>query len=147
MALYLVSALTVLALTSVREVARVYAEQAKPGELVVVNITKVRADKRQQFEEALNKFAVLLPKAAEVDKTTRQVMETTRTLAPVNPNSDGTFTYVYLSDPALPDPNAYDTTAILKKIMSEAEAEKLSKQFEDAVVGQEILILRQWPTK
>ena len=98
-------------------------------------------------EDALSKFFVALPKAAEVDKMTRQVMEQTRTLTPLKPNDDGTFTYVSLADPALPDPSAYDTLAILKKVMPEAEAEKLTKQFEDATVGQQILILRQWPTK
>ncbi len=143
----LVSAFIALAPTSATKAARLYAEQAKPGETVVVNITTVKADKRQQFEDALSKFLAVLPKAAEVDKTTRQVMEPTRILAPVKPNDDGTFTYVSLADPALPDASAYDTNVILKKVMPEAEAEKLTKQFEDATAGQQILILRQRPNK
>ena len=120
------------------------AKQAKPGEPVVIVITTVKAGKQQQFEDFMAKFGAALDKAVKVDATTKKVATQTRALYPAKPNADGTFTYVVLMDPVVPDPNATDVPTILRKVLSEAEVEKLMKQADDAVVGpQQILELVQ----
>jgi len=120
------------------------AKQAKKGEQVVIAITTVKAGKQQQFEDFLEKFGAALDKAIKVDATTKKVAAQTRTLYPAKPNADGTFTYVVLMDPVVPDPNATDVPTILRRVLSEAEIGKLMKQADDAVVGpQQILELVQ----
>jgi hypothetical protein len=120
------------------------AKQAKPGERVDIVLTTVKAGKQQQFEDYLTKFGAALEKAQQKDATTKRVATQTRTLRPAKPNEDGTFTYVFLMDPVIPDPDAYDMGTLLRKVLTEAEVEKLMEQLEDAVVGpQEVLELVQ----
>ena len=120
------------------------AKQAKPGERVNIVLTTVKAGKQQQFEDYLTKFGAALEKAQQNDATTKRAATQTRTLRPAKPNEDGTFTYVFLMDPVLPDPNVYDMEALLKKVLTEAEVQRLMAQLEDAVAGpQEVLELVQ----
>ena len=71
-------------------------------------------------------------------------MEQTRILYPTKANEDGTFTYVFLMDPLLPNPDVYDMEETLKLVLSENEVNRLMELFENALVGsQETLELIQ----
>jgi hypothetical protein len=124
--------------------ALLLAKQAKPGEPVVIILTTVKAGKQQQYEDFMAKFGAALEKAVKMDPTIKKVSTQTRALHPAKANEDGTFTYVVLMDPVVPDPNASDIPQILRKVLSEAEVDKLMKQADDAVVGpQQVLELVQ----
>ena len=120
------------------------AKQAKKGERVTIVLTTVKAGKQKQFEDYMTKFEAALEIAQKKDATTKKAAAQTRALYPAKPNEDGTFTYVFLMDPVLPDPSAYEMIEVLKMALKEDEIEKLMEQLEDAVVGpQQVLELVQ----
>lgn len=121
------------------------AASAKRGDAVVIMVNKVKADKKQQFEDYMATFMAALDKVAQTDPLYRSVRAQTRNLYPAKPNEDGTWTYVFLADPVVTAPKAYDMRAVLTKAYSEAEADRLMKLFTDsyAETGQQVLELVQ----
>src|SRR5262245_50918174 len=121
-----------------------FAKQAKKGERVNIVITTVKAGKQHQFEDYMTKFEAAVEKARKMDATMEKVAAQTRALYPAKANEDGTFTYVFLMDPVLPDPSSYDMIEILKMVLKEDEVNRLEEQLEDAMGGpQQVLELVQ----
>lgn len=59
---------------------------------------------------------------------------TVRTLKPTEPNKDGTYTYLYLRDPAV-SPDGYDMMVPLKAKYRKEKAEEYLKMFTDCLKG------------
>jgi hypothetical protein len=132
--LSLVFILLALVGMSAAQASPVQVTTAKAGEPVMLIVTKVKADKKKQFEDYMDRFGAALAKVAQTDSTVKRVAAQTRTLTPAQADPDGTFTYVFLMDPVVKDAD-YDMMKVLEKVLTKDEVEQLKKQFEDAVVG------------
>ncbi|WP_163716895.1 YybH family protein [Mangrovibacterium lignilyticum] len=93
---------------------------------VVWNI--IKPNKVQQFEDF--NFNYLDPAAKEFYPEMRN---TVRTLRPVKANDDGTFTYIYLMDPAIS--SEYSMKLPLAAKYGEEKADEYLKMFEDCLKG------------
>ena len=91
---------------------------------VVWNV--VKKDKVSQFEDF--NFNYLDPAAKEFFPKLRN---TVRLLKPVSPNADGTFTYVYLMDPAID--REYSMMPSLEAKYGSEKAKEYLKMFEDCL--------------
>jgi len=60
------------------------------------------------------------------------VFRQTRVLHPVKPNEDGTYTYVFLMDPLIPDAD-YSILNYLKKMYGEEKANEYYKMFTESL--------------
>jgi hypothetical protein len=70
------------------------AIRAAPGQPMWVVLNHVKADHRANFEQFVHQ--ILKPMAAQ---TAPEQFRQFRVLHPASPNSDGTYTYVFLMDP------------------------------------------------
>jgi len=112
--------------------------RASAGETVWVVWNKVKADKVSQFEEF--NFTYLEPAIAENYPIARS---TVRSLKPVEPNKDGTYTYFYLMDPAI-SPDGYGMAVFLTAKYGKEKSDEYMKMFQDCLVdGQEWVITTQ----
>jgi len=112
--------------------------RASAGETVWVVWNKIKADKVSQFEEF--NFTYLEPAIAENYPLARS---TVRSLKPVEPNEDGTFTYFYLMDPAI-SPDGYGMAIFLTAKYGKELSDEYMKMFQDCLVdGQEWVITTQ----
>ena len=112
--------------------------RASVGETVWVVWNKVKADKVSQFEEF--NFTYLEPAIAENYPIARS---TVRSLKPVEPNKDGTYTYFYLMDPAI-SPDGYGMAIFLTAKYGKEKSDEYMKMFQDCLVdGQEWVITTQ----
>lgn len=112
--------------------------RASEGETVWVVWNKIKADKVAQFEEF--NFLYLEPAIAENYPLARS---TVRSLKPVEPNKDGTYTYFYLMDPAI-SPDGYGMAVFLTAKYGKEKSDEYMKMFQDCLVdGQEWVITTQ----
>lgn len=72
--------------------------RARQGEDMWIVLHHIRAEKCGEFEHFLH--AVLMPAVAHVAP---EVYNKTRILHPTMPNKDGSYTFVFLMDPLVPD--------------------------------------------
>jgi len=105
--------------------------RASVGQTVWVISNRVKADKVSQFEEF--NFSVLGPAAAENFPETKN---TVRSLRPVEPNKDGTYTYFYLMDPAI-SPDGYDMAKALSTEYGKEKSDEYMKMFRECLVGEQ----------
>jgi hypothetical protein len=110
--------------------------RAKPGEPVLLIINVVKADKKQQFEDYLDKFLAALAKVGSTDSVVKRTELQTRLLSSSKANEDGTFTYVFLMDPMV-DGADYDMLHVLQRAMPKEDADRLIRQFVDSVIAEE----------
>ncbi|RLD72142.1 MAG: hypothetical protein DRI98_03015 [Bacteroidetes bacterium] len=112
--------------------------RASAGETVWVVWNKIKADKVSQFEEF--NFSYLEPAIAENFPLARS---TVRSLKPVEPNKDGTYTYFYLMDPAI-SPDGYGMATFLTSKYGKEKSDEYMEMFQDCLVdGQEWVITTQ----
>jgi uncharacterized protein (TIGR02246 family) len=112
--------------------------RASAGETVWVVWNKVKADKVSQFEEF--NFSYLEPAIAENFPIARS---TVRSLKPVEPNKDGTYTYFYLMDPAI-SPDGYGMAKFLTSKFGKEKSDEYMRMFQDCLVdGQELVVTEQ----
>ena len=109
--------------------------RASVGQTVWVISNRIKADKVSQFEEF--NFSVLEPAATENSPERRN---TVRTLRPVEPNKDGTYTYFYLIDPAI-SPDGYDMAEALTTKYGKEKSDEYLKQFRDCLVGEQEMVV------
>jgi hypothetical protein len=92
--------------------------RARKGEDVWVILNHVRAEKHETFEDFLHE--ILMPALAHIHPET---YNKTRVLHPSIPNRDGTWTYIFLMDPVVPD-GMYSVSAILYQFYRPELADK-----------------------
>lgn len=105
--------------------------------LVVVNV--VKADKKQQFEDYVNKFWAALDKVGASDPTVKRTGVQTRFLFPAGANEDGTYTFIFLMDPLVQGAD-YSMRNILEKALTPEEADRLFQQFTDSVIVEKHMV-------
>jgi len=96
---------------------------------------RIKADKVAQFEDF--NFNYLEPAALSIEP---KLTNTVRTLRPVKPNKDGSYTYYYIMDPFVPGGD-YDMMTYLTAKYGEEKAEEYIKMFTDCLVEE------QWGVK
>ena len=113
--------------------------QASVNDTVWVIRNHIKADKVSQFEDF--NFNYLGPAGAEYDP---QLLKTVRTLKPVKQNEDGTYTYIYLMDPAI-SPVGYGMMIFLTAKYGEEKASEYYKMFKDCLKDgkQEVIVTVQ----
>lgn len=103
--------------------------RALTNDTVWVVWNTIKGNKVSQFEDF--NFNYLEPAVAEYYP---QVRNTVRTLRPIEPNIDGTYTYFYLIDPAS-SPDGYDMTLPLTAKYGEVKAAEYLNLFTSCLKG------------
>jgi ketosteroid isomerase-like protein len=103
--------------------------RAMEGDTVWVVMNHIKSEKVKQFEDF--NFNYLEPAAAEFYPNMRN---TVRTLKPVGPNKDGSWTYFYLMDPAV-SPDGYDMMVPLTAKYGEEKAGEYLDMFTKCLKG------------
>ena len=106
--------------------------RAREGEDVWVMLNHVRAERREAFEDFLHE--ILMPALAHVHPET---YNKTRILHPTVPNKDGTYTYVFLMDPVVPD-GIYGISSILYKFYRPEIADTYMKIWNEALASPQV---------
>jgi hypothetical protein len=115
--------------------------RAAKNDTVWVALNHVKADKREQFEKFVHEIA--WPAAESLGASQQKAAGQTRVLHPKEPNEDGTFTYVFIMDPVVPDAD-YSFNSFLRKLYSEEEVQEYVKMFSESLaVPQEGYVLIQ----
>jgi hypothetical protein len=114
--------------------------RADEGELVWILLNHVKPDKRQQFEEfmdILDKTCMDLVKGGKVSPEEAKAYKQMRFLHPTQANEDGSYTYVFLSDPWIEGVESR-IGAWLRKKYSEEEAQKYGRMFSDSLMHPQV---------
>jgi hypothetical protein len=119
------------------------AKAAPEGAIVHVVINTIKSDKKQQFEDAVQKVFAALRFAATKDPIAKRVNDQTRVLSPTKANDDGTYTYVFILDPVV-EGGEYMALNILLKALPQAEAERVNDQMSEChAMPQKVIELRE----
>lgn len=113
----------------------VVQSRASVGQTVWVISNRIKADKVSQFEDF--NLSVLGPAAAEISPEEKN---TVRSLRPVEPNKDGTYTYFYLMDPAI-SPDGYDMAETLTTKYGKEKSDEYLKMFRECLVGDQEMVV------
>lgn len=116
---------------------------AVQDDAIWVVLNHVDADQREQFERfTYRRLIPAILQAAVEDPLTARANRLIRVLEPVEANDDGTWTYVYMMDPAMAKVN-YDFTDLLGDIYSQDDAGRYAEEFYAALSRpQERYVLR-----
>jgi hypothetical protein len=110
--------------------------RADEGELVWIILNHVKPDKRQQFEEfmdIMNQVFDDLIKENKVGEKEAKAYKQMRLLHPTEANEDGSYTYVFLSDPWIEGVESRIGYWLRQKY-SEEEAKKYGQMFSDSLM-------------
>jgi hypothetical protein len=106
---------------------------ARLGDTVWVLANAVRADRRAQFEEFAEAFyAAGLRSPSALDSLSAASFRQTRLLFPTAPDSDGTYTYLFIMDPRIPGAD-YDIGKALERLFPAAEAKRLAGLLDSSI--------------
>ena len=106
--------------------------RAREGQDVWVILNHVRAEKREVFEHFMHE--ILMPALAHIHPET---YNKTRILHPTIPNKDGTYTYIFLMDPVVPD-GVYSISGILYQFYRPELADQYMKTWKEALVSPQV---------
>jgi hypothetical protein len=106
--------------------------RAVDGEKMRVLLNHVKPDRRKEFERLMHEIIKQIAVRSEI-----HVLNRTRILHPTGPNEDGTYTYIFLMDPVVPD-GEYSFEKLLQLAYSTEEAEELSKLFSESLVSPQV---------
>jgi len=114
--------------------------RADEGELVWILLHHVKPDKRQQFEEfmdVMNQTFEDLIKEGKVNPEEAKAYKQMRFLIPTQANEDGSYTYVFLSDPWIEGVESRMVPWLRKKY-SEEEVQKYIQMFRDSLMHPQV---------
>lgn len=97
---------------------------------MLVVATPVRADRRGDFEQFVEAFW-----SAGL-RDDQRGFQHVRVLHPADPNPDGTYTYFFIFDPMTPGSDPGLEPAV-RRLFPAAEADRLLRQFEGALAGEQ----------
>ena len=106
--------------------------RASAGEKVWVLLNHIKADKREAFEHFMQN--ILIPAA---QKVAPDVYRHVRFLQPTEPNEDGTYTYIFLPDPVLPDAE-YSIEELLKQAYPEEQVTEYMQRWKDSLASPQV---------
>lgn len=106
--------------------------RAAVGDTVYVIEHVVRPDRREQFERFLTgSYWPAVRLVARTDSGAARVLRQTRVLYPARPNDDGTFTYVFLTDPVVRG-ETYNILELLRRVYTPQETERRYRELTDS---------------
>jgi hypothetical protein len=106
--------------------------RASAGENVWVLLTHIKADKREAFEHFMQN--ILIPAAQQAAP---EVYRHVRFLRPTEPNEDGTYTYIFLPDPLLPD-GEYGIVELLKQVYPAEQVTEYLQVWDDSLASPQV---------
>ena len=106
--------------------------RAVDGEKMQVLLNHVKPDRRKEFEHFMHEIIKQIAVRSEL-----HVLNQTRILHPSGPNADGSYTYIFLMDPVVPD-GEYGFEKLLLLAYSPEEAEELIKLFSESLVSPQV---------
>ena len=106
--------------------------RAGAGEKVWVLLNHVKADKRAVFEHFMQN--VLIPAAQRVAP---DVYRHSRFLQSTEPNEDGTYTYIFLPDPVLPDAE-YNIVKLLTQAYPAEQVTEYLQVWDDSLASPQV---------
>jgi hypothetical protein len=126
-------------LLTLGSVAPSWSQSAKPAaDTVWVLLNHVKADQRTAFEHfAYEHLMPAVEKSASSDPVVRRVRSQTRMLVPKEPNADGTYTYIWLMDPVVPEAD-YSYRGILSKVYSKERTDAALALVDGAMTGPQV---------
>jgi hypothetical protein len=110
----------------------VHAGRAQHGQTVWVCVSVIKADRRDEFSSFVRE--VLAPAARAVRPAEHASV---RFLEPATPGADGTWSFVWLMDPALPG-ETYEVGPIFEDAYGHQKAVEYGKRWDDMHVGDQL---------
>lgn len=106
--------------------------RAAPGDTMYVIEHFVRADRRAQFERFLtDSYWPAVRRLAATDSASAHVLRQTRVLYPLRANEDGSYSYVFLTDPVVRG-ESYNILEQLRRVYSPQETERRYRALTDS---------------
>jgi phenylpyruvate tautomerase PptA (4-oxalocrotonate tautomerase family) len=102
--------------------------RAVKEEPVWVFINKIKADKKEVFEELM--YSDITKNSKEAGGARADIVSKVRILNPMNPDEDGNFTYVFIMDPVIEGVD-YNIRSVLLQFFSEEVANEKMKLWAD----------------
>jgi hypothetical protein len=106
--------------------------RAVDGEKMWVLLNHVKPDRRKEFERFMHEIIGQICAHSEI-----HVLNRTRILHPTKANEDGTYTYIFLMDPVVPD-EEYSFEKLLPLAYSPEETEELTKLFIESLASDQV---------
>ncbi len=106
--------------------------RAHEGEDMWVVLNHIRAEKCKIFEHFLHN--ILMPALAHVHPETYNKI---RILRPALPDKDGTYTYIFLMDPVVPD-GIYNIGEIIHEFYRPEQADGFMKIWDEALASPQV---------
>jgi hypothetical protein len=101
----------------------------------------VRADQRDNFDLLIEQlWRMGQDFGARQDSVVLRTFRRTRMLRPLEPDADGTWTYVLVTDPRIPGAK-YELEPLLRRMLPADSAEAWLKTFEGALAGEQEEVL------
>jgi hypothetical protein len=107
--------------------------RAVDGEKILVVLNHVKPDRRKEFERFMHEIIGPITARSEI-----HVLNRTRILHPTGPNEDGTYTYIFLMDPLVPD-GEYNIEKLLLLTYPPEEAGELLKLLSESLASAQVL--------
>jgi hypothetical protein len=116
-----------------------WSQSAKASpDTVWVLLNHVKADQRTAFETfAYEHLMPAVEKVASSDPVVKRLRNHTRLLVPKEPNADGTYTYIWLMDPVVPEAD-YSYRGILSKVYSKERTDAALALVDGAMSGPQV---------
>ncbi|GAA4454094.1 hypothetical protein GCM10023189_20120 [Nibrella saemangeumensis] len=108
--------------------------RAGQNQPMAIWINYVKPDRKQQFEQYIERFWQVCDQALQAGKMPKQEADACRQVRvqyPSKPNADGTLSYIFMADPYDPA-NNYEMGHYMRFGLPEEEAKKLEKLYDDA---------------
>ena len=106
--------------------------RAAPGDTLYVIEHFVRADRRAQFERFLAaSYWPAVRRLAATDSGSARVLRQTRVLYPLRANEDGSYSYVFLTDPVVRG-ESYNILEQLRRVYSPQETERRYRELTES---------------
>ena len=105
--------------------------RAVEEEPVMVLVNRIKADKKEVFEELI--YNDIQKNSKEAGGFLAEVTSSVRILNPINPDEDGNFTYVFIMDPIIKGVD-YSIESVLVQFFDEEVANEKVKLWADCYV-------------
>ena len=122
---------SLIILTTLTGLSQTNHSVAKPNETVWVIANSVKANKRAQYERFVHE--ILWPGAKNLSAADQKKFKQTRIMHPTKPETDGSYTYLFIIDPVIKGAD-YGIESILKKEYGVRKGKEYFKLFTDAVI-------------
>ena len=121
----------IIVLTALTGFSQIPHSVAKPNETVWVIANSVKANKRAQYERFVHE--IFWPGAKNLSAAEQKTFTQTRIMHPTKPETDGSYTYLFIMDPVIKGAD-YSIESVLKKQYGVQKGKEYFKLFTDAVI-------------